>query len=140
MKPMSGKQYYGKFIEIAEGHLMRYPDLSTDIIKQRVARSVAQIRPGDIVEAWLDCEPDPGKSTPLPVIVLQQPDLRSYAFIVKDLFDSTPYAIIFMYQWRIVGRVKDIDELLASMPQELILAKEESKYPSQFVLTPWASY
>jgi hypothetical protein len=92
---------------------MQFPEFTTSIERQRIARSIKQLRPGDIVECWLDCIPESGKSRPLPIIICEQPGLNEPYFIVKNLFGENVYPLIFMYQWRKVGHIKGFTELWA---------------------------
>jgi hypothetical protein len=93
---------------------MTYPKLDLGVAKQRQKRAIQQMRVGDIVECWLDCTPDAGKSRPLPIVIVALPNLRESYFKVKELFTFDTYDLHFAYQWRIVGHIDGFSDLIAA--------------------------
>jgi len=110
---------------------MRYPDLDPGVGTQRHARAIKQLRVGDIVEAWLDCTPDPGRTRPLPIVIVGVPGLRETTFAVKDLFSDHVYPMNFAYQWRCAGHINGLEEVIGADRVRAAQTGGKSPYPQR---------
>lgn len=83
---------------------MLYPYVDPKLEHERHRRAYTELIPGDIVEGWLDCTPEPDDPPDLRPLLVVRGIAGGYV-TCSELFSYDVFPVNFTYEWRKLGHI-----------------------------------